>query len=199
MQFTTQKTQRSFRSSFKKHLPTKFRSQSDSTSFDSSISSSDDVLSVESISSMNQKLSKREKFKSFFSHSRSNTDATFANSSTSYSNDSASIQSITSQGKTLSKREKFKSFFLILKNQLLLLPTLSMVVTTIPALLCQALVTEHLQAKEKNSNLSFPIPNLVLLFILSILQTLHMRVVLQQAQSKLRINFQLEEKKSALT
>lgn len=111
MQFTTQKTQRSFRSSFKKHLPTKFRSQSDSTSFDSSISSSDDVLSVESISSMNQKLSKREKFKSFFSHSRSNTDATFANSSTSYSNDSASIQSITSQGKTLSKREKFKSFF----------------------------------------------------------------------------------------
>lgn len=111
MQFTTQKAQRSFRSSFKKHLPAKFRSQSNSTSFDSSISSGDDVLSVESISSMNQKLSKREKFKSFFSHSPRNTDATFANSSATDSNDSASIQSISSQGKTLSKKEKFKSFF----------------------------------------------------------------------------------------
>ncbi|KAL6936532.1 hypothetical protein ACO0R3_000129 [Hanseniaspora guilliermondii] len=111
MQSTTQNSQRSFRSSFKKHLPTKLRSQSNSSSFDSSISSSDDVMSVESISSMNRKLSKREKFRSFFSNSRNNTDSMSADSSTTDNEDCTSILSITSQGKIISKREKFKSFF----------------------------------------------------------------------------------------
>ena len=73
MHFTIPKSQRSFKSfksSFKSHVTSKLQSLSKCSSENSSSESDKNKMSVETISSSSKKSSKREKFISFFCHSR---------------------------------------------------------------------------------------------------------------------------------